>query len=1106
MSIFIYHCYITTIDNKDGNTLIEELKNALTTADAIDIFTGYFFFSGFAEIAELIKDKKIRIVVGMDIDPKVVGFKRITDESDLTRFRLPDAPATDSAKIKNYWDSFVALFNNSDLLDKERMSDSFEIFFNKIKDGSLEIRMNLDNHHGKYYLVYNKKEFSHNGAFPGTRFMGSSNFTISGLKGQGELNESSREEKDFKEYSKRFEEAWAVAGSVPVIEKHNAEEFLSKVKKETSLFEDPSPYYVYIRILQELFDSVRDSDIASPKKITGGKYTDFQYQSDAIRDGLDILNKYNGVIVADVVGLGKSIIASGIAANLKKRTIIITPPHLEEQWKEYAYDFKIAAKIYTSGKIEQALKENDYHDEQVIIVDEAHRFRNEDTFDYQNLHKLCLNNKVILLTATPFNNDPKDLFALIRLFDAPSQSRINTVENLSIEFRLLIADYQKMRRKLKNMDDEDIRKRSIEIADSMRKMASPVIIRRSRIDLDAIEEYKLDLQSQGFEFPVVRDPELLNYDLGELQELYVNTLERITDKEDGFTAARYEPSKYADQKKLQEIMKTYYSNVEDFKQAQSMLAIFMRRFLVLRFESSIAAFDSTIGNFINGHKIIVQWWEKFGYVPIYKKGNIPDPESLSELYDIESVGEQFADKDLESALSSNILSKDVERGLMLIPKEIMSPDFIENIRHDIELLEKLRDDWQLQSKKLTIDPKVENLKEKLREIQSEDSNRKVVIFTAYTDTSNYLYKRLKEEGLKVFMYSGAIASKANKDIVRDNFDAGLSDDRQKNDFEILVATDAISEGYNLHRAGAIVNYDIPYNPVRVVQRVGRINRINKKVFDELYIYNCFPSIIGESEVSTKKIASLKMHMMNELMGTDFKALTDDEILKTFFVDPYKEEEERNNEKSWDADYRNFWNKIKHDHQVIDNALNIKQRSFLSRKTNAGNGMVLFGKRGRGLPVFVSDINQEEPKRVSAEDILHAFKSDKEEEAVKRSTSFKEKFEKAKMKLFQQDQLPDNKGRRGDAINTLNLLADENPASKTHCRDARKIITDLDGFPEGTLKRINDLTKTYLKNKEYDLAYKELKLIAPIDYMEALQVRVQGKADEPEVLLIAEELI
>lgn len=134
-----------------------------------------------------------------------------------------------------------------------------------------------------------------------------------------------------------------------------------------------------------------------------------------------------------------------------------------------------------------------------------------------------------------------------------------------------------------------------------------------------------------------------------------------------------------------------------------------------------------------------------------------------------------------------------------------------------------------------------------------EPDRKLIVFSEFADTVNYLGKALIEAGLPAMKYTSADATIANKDRIRANFDAGLKPSLQQNDFHILVATDAISEGYNLHRAGAIFNYDIPYNPTRVIQRIGRINRINKKVFDELYIYNYFPTEIGENEARKRNI-------------------------------------------------------------------------------------------------------------------------------------------------------------------------------------------------------------------------------------------------------------
>ena len=1091
------------IDNKEV-TLLEELKNALTTSSGIDIFTGFFFFSGFSEISDLIADKKVRIVVGMDLDPKLIRAKRLTDESDLTRLRLQEEPHTAGAKIQNYRDSFVALFENSDVFDRERTSNAIETFFNKIKDGSLEIRMNLSKQHGKFYLVHNKSELSQNGAFPGTRFMGSSNFTLSGLKGQGEINDSSREKDDFKKYLKLFEEAWSDSVSVPVVDQHNSQEFITHVKETTSLFDDPSPYIAYLRILKEEFSQPDDKGYKMPQELTNGQYSDLEYQSDAVRDAIEKLSLYNGVLIADVVGLGKSIIASAVAANLKKKTIIITPPHLAKQWQDYAYEFGLTARIYTSGTIAKALEENNYDEEQLVIVDEAHRYRNEDTFDYQLLHKLCINKKLILLTATPFNNDPKDVFALIKLFDAPSQSRISTVENLSMEFRELISEYKSMRRGLRKMDEKDILEKTAKIAEKMRRMVEPVVIRRSRLDLDRVDRYRMDLKTQGYEFSKVLPPKLQNYDLGAIKELYFSTLEKITDPKDGFTAARYQPANHVqDETQLKEITKAFFNDSEDFRQAQTNLAKFMRRFLVMRFESSIAAFQETLKNFISGHELMISWWDKFGYVPVYKKGNIPDPDNLESAIDMEEISEEFSEDELQKLLSNSQISREVEKGLLLIPKAVMAESYAVDLRKDLSMLKSLYSQW-FGDGGIKSDPKVEDLKQQIRDLIDEDPSRKIIIFTAYSDTAKYVNEKLAGE-YRSFLYTGDLASSENKGIIAKNFDAGLPEEKQDNDYDILVATDAISEGYNLHRAGVVINYDIPYNPVRVVQRIGRINRINKRMFKELHIINCFPTAIGETEVQTKKISSLKVHLMNTLIGSDTQVLTNEEELESYFVDKVAEEQAKEDQESWNTKYRNLWDKVRFDHQLMKQVDDVKQRSFLGHQS-ISKGLILFGQKGEGIPTYVINQVGDEPQRASAEEALRFFEADPDEKPEKRTSNFQPLYEEARGKLFQQSALPDKKGRRGDAINLLDLLAEKYPAARTHSKDARTIIADLDGFPEGTLKRIYDLGKTYLRQDDYEGAYRELREIVSIDYMEAIQNRVAGLSSEKEVLLIAEELL
>jgi hypothetical protein len=319
------------------------------------------------------------------------------------------------------------------------------MFLSKIADGTLEIRLTANQNHAKAYILTNKLEYSCFGDQKGVVFTGSSNFTHNGLRGQGEMNERFSDNHKYEEYMDKFEDLWNDSKAIDICIKDGNTDFIDEVKKKLWIFAKPTPYQIFIRILFELYSSLDNSTVKTPSEITYGKFSNLKYQVDAIKYGVDCINKNNGVIVADVVGLGKSVIASAIAYNLDMRkTIIIAPPHLVDQWNDYQQDFGLrGVRVYSSGKI-QELYETYAADPNPIlfIIDEAHRYRNELSESYQWLHQLTRSNaenKVVLLTATPYNNRPQDLFALVKLFQTPSRSTINSVDNLGVRFHELIA-------------------------------------------------------------------------------------------------------------------------------------------------------------------------------------------------------------------------------------------------------------------------------------------------------------------------------------------------------------------------------------------------------------------------------------------------------------------------------------------------------------------------------------------------------------------------------------------------------------------------------------------------------------------------------------------
>lgn len=1089
------------IDNKTI-TLQKSLQNALTTAERVDISVGYFYFSGFEALAKELKDKHVRILVGMEVDPAyiadIVQYSKEADE-DLSRWQ-PRQPTRSALGLKqNYTDALVGFINDSDTFDNPVAEQAFELFIHKLQDGTLEIRKTLEDEHGKFYLLHNNKENSQNGDFPGTVFTGSSNMTYRGLVGQGELNDSHRDKTKFEDYQKKFDDLWDSSKSVAIADVHNREEFIRELKGRVWKYKIASPYEMYIRVLHEVFSHEQKEQVLTPKKISRGLYSDLEYQLDAIKMGKDRLQKYDGVIVADVVGLGKSIIASAIARNLDMNTVIIAPPHLIPQWEDYKEQFGIRGpKVFSSGNIGEVYERyKDSKEPLLLVLDEAHRYRNEDTNDYKQLHQVCRGhseNKVLVLTATPFNNAPKDVFALVKFFQTPGYATIRSVDNLSLRFRELIDRYKKLRKDMtKGLEPTLVDKEAEEIAAEQRRLIESVVIRRSRLDLKHITRYKEDLKRQGIDFADVIGPELMEYDLGALTDLYVETLNAISAAEgDGFIGARYKPSTYLIDR--EEFLKQFGVDLDetDLKTAQINLADFMRKLLVMRFESSKYAFERTLLKMIQTNKLVERWWTELGKVPIMKKGQIPDPDDFAEYSQEDGEDGNELDAQLEQLKE--------QKGLIAVSKDLLDPKFIVDVQHDTKILESIRSKWFNDPSVSGEDPKTDDLAARASKLIQENRGRKIVIFSGYADTVNYLYDALKERGIdRLFKYTAADATAATRKLVKENFDASLPENQQENDYDVLVATDALSEGFNLHRAGVIVNYDIPYNPTRVIQRVGRINRINKKVFDKLYVYNSFPTSIGEAETRVKQISTLKIKLINSIVGSDTKTLTSDEEIRSYFKDEFEKAEAESEMLSWDAKQKDLYYKAIKDENLLTRALDVPRRSRILRKGQNTSAIVVYGKKGENSIFTIADSGME-PTMVSAEQAIPLFAANEEEKGFEVHDKFAPIFSKAKEKLFAKHPLPAIKGRRQDAIKNLMAIKESYPAAESYCSDLIKVIKEYDDVSEGTLK---DIAQMDLRN--VGQAYTILQELLPVQFIRNVIDRVHRTEEGKELLLLAEEL-
>jgi hypothetical protein len=385
-------------------------------------------------------------------------------------------------------------------------------------------------------------------------------------------------------------------------------------------------------------------------------------------------------------------------------------------------------------------------------------------------------------------------------------------------------------------------------------------------------------------------------------------------------------------------------------------------------------------------------------------------------------------------------------------------DFVSDVQRDIALLESIYKDWfgDTEETDVGFDPKLLEVKKKIESLLGENPERKIVIFSSYSDTAEWVAKKLHEHGLRrTLLYTGK-SSNSDRETVRANFDAAVHKNKQANNYDIIVATDALSEGFNLNRAGVVINYDIPYNPTRVVQRIGRINRINRRMFDQIFILNFFPTDVGDPITNIRTISTLKMLLINAIVGSDTRTLTPDEDLQSFFKRQYDEADPASGEVSWDNEYRNIYNSIKHDTRLLDAAMSIPERSRIVRAGQKCQIAISFAKRGHGL-LFAQALEGEVTATiVSAEQVLKYFAALPEEQATAGDENLDAKFSILRDKITEPHPVPKIEGRRADALKIIEFLKQSYRQERDYLEDLYEAIKTYDDLSEGELKFIAQL--------------------------------------------------
>lgn len=1056
-------------NQKEENSLDKRLKNLIPKSEELKFLVGFFYFGSLKSIYETLKhnpEVKVNILVGLEV---IKACKQMVEVGTQNK------KESQRVAFDNYLKSLYIALNNKDL-DTEEAYEQVRFFIKMILEDKLIIRKGSEPNHAKLYLFKLNAEKRVEEFKDGYIITGSSNLTKAGLVGQNEFNVQISDY-GFKEAEQYFDNFWNEANEItenPDFKK----ELIDFIENQT-LFAEVTPFETYCKAIKSYYDTYNEfqgkiSYINDESFFENKGIEKYSYQTDAVKQAIRMLNQYDGCIISDVVGLGKSVIASLIGKELGKKGIIICPPALQGDqdkrdsgWWEYIDRFELSDwRVFSRGKldiIEESIKNKNY---EVVVVDEAHYFRNEDTADYSNLKSICAGRKVILLSATPFNNSPMDIYYLISLFQSPKNAKIGYERNLKKKFEefnkrfkdLLkikknyntsdekeFSDIQKIYQKLIKepfpMDLKKVDEALNQLSKEIKNTIKPVLIRRNRKDLenDAIYNEEVGKLSK------VLDPEEHFYGLTEEQDVfYDKILTEYFGKKGKFSGAIYQPYFYQEDLDIDDL-----NQDDNFRyNQQKNLFDFMRRLLVKRFESSFGAFEQSVERFLEIHKIVSDFINKNNKYILDRKflnkiKDLPEDEILNQLtfYQAQEEGNEVYHID------------DFKR------KE----EFLNNIKNDIALFEEIKS----KIKELHFvenDPKQQVIIAEIKKQLTKNPNRKIILFSEYADTIKHLKKSFERAFPNQVLVCDGDFSKTDKMRLEQEFNAKYKGE-QTNSIKILISTDKLSEGVNLNRAGLIINYDIPWNPTRVIQRVGRINRIGKKMFDELYIFNFFPSQKGSDVVKVREIASHKMSLIHEALGEDAKIFDKDE--KPSPANLSKKIIDTEEEISLETQIRNLYHQLSKEYPKIFSRIEKLPYRIKSVKWAENYGVYLLEKRGNQIfPILIDD--EGKLNFVEDEVFLEGIKSEFSTPRGEFSPSFWENYQK--ITAFKEDTKSQDNENSASYKAKKNLKAFQKSAFnlyKQHKEDIDTLMNDIDDYEFVPSYDVKILGKSYDFSKPKD---------------------------------------
>ena len=1004
---------LSFITNEKNQSLKDRFEVLIKDTSFFDCLVGYFYTSGFhALYRSLEKTEKIRILIGISTNRQTYELLDIAGKPKQQAIEFSHAETKE--EVENLVEQELA-----DSEDNRNVEEGVNKFIEWVRNNKLEIRAYpSQNIHAKLYIM----TFFEGDRDIGRVITGSSNFTQSGLVDNLEFNVELKNRSDYEFSRQKFDELWNDAVDV-------SERYVQTIQEKTWLSQNITPYQLYLKFLYEYFkDELSQTDEVFIKYLPQ-EFKKLEYQEQAVLNAKKILLEYGGVFISDVVGLGKTYISAMLTGQLDGRTLVIAPPMLLEKsnpgsWKNVFSDFRVHADYESIGKLDDLL-EKGTEKYTNIIIDEAHRFRTETTVSYEKLAEICRGKRVMLVTATPYNNTPKDILSLLKLFQKAKKSTIPNLPNLEGFFNALDKKIERLDRKKDYAEYiNTVKENSREIRNKVLKY---LMVRRTRTEIE--NYFSKDIQEQGLKFPEVKKPEPLFYELNdEEDDIFNKTIDLIADK---FIYARYMPLLYYEGKR--EI-----GQLEE--QSQRNMGRFMKILLVKRLESSFFAFRNSVDRFLHSYEMFIKEFDN-GNVYVSKKHT----NKIFEL--IESDDDEAVQRLIDEGKAERYESKDFRK------------DLKKDLQHDREILMEVKKLWH----KVGRDPKLIKFLDELSKTNILKQSH-LIIFTESKETATYLFKNIHDKyPERVLLYTGD-SGESVRDKVIENFDARAR--HKKDDFRILVSTEVLSEGVNLHRSNVVINYDIPWNPTRMMQRVGRINRVDTP-FDIIHTFNFFPTIQSNDQIKLKEAAEGKINAFLTLLGGDAELLTEGEPIGSHELfdrlTSKKAVEGEDDAEESELKYLHVIQDIREkDSDLFEKIKRLPKKARTAKPNGtAAKSLITYFRRGKLQKFFMARDKKEaqELDFISAAKLLESSPNEKRRKLSEEFFTLLDKNKEAFV-LATTEEMAESQKRRGrdSAANILRILKATMKNTQKFTDDQelylKKVFTQLEegGLPKQTAKQ------------------------------------------------------